>query len=91
MLYRRIEGSDLETTPVQFVAVHPFRWGKVDEPSCGFVEAGTPNATCECERHPCEIIEEVDDAGVKSWRLGTRCSECLAGDAAAADPVPTEE
>ena len=37
-LYRRIAEEDLETTPVQYVAVHPLRWRDRGEPTAGFVE-----------------------------------------------------
>lgn len=33
--------------------------------------------TCECGEGPREIVPHTDDAGVKSWTLADRCTECL--------------
>lgn len=49
--YRLVKEEDLETTPVQWVGVHPIRWGDRDEPTAGFVEDDSYDdllAACEC-------------------------------------------
>lgn len=44
----------------------------------GTREATGTNATCPaCEAEPREIVPHTDDAGVKSWTLGSHCTSCL--------------
>ena len=38
-LYRRVDLADADGVPIQFVGVYVLKWGKVDKPTDGFVEA----------------------------------------------------
>ena len=71
--YRLVEQEDLETTPVQWVAVHPVRWHQhPDQPQCGFVEDDSFDdllAACEAARDAIASLP-VDSLGV-GWVSAT--------------------
>ena len=49
-LYRRVEITDGQ--PVQFVGVYVTKWGKMDEPTDGFVEATDEEMAEAAFQHP---------------------------------------